>query len=276
MNLIAEIIWDVNPIITDKLGPFTLKYYGILFATGFFICFLVLSWIYKREHRNEKELERLTLYLIFGAVIGARLGHCLFYDPIGYLSDPIQILFIWKGGLASHGAGIGLIIALLIFKMRYRSSDLIWIFDRVSIVVPIAATFVRLGNFFNHEIYGLETNLPWGVKFLYSDILIHRTEVRHPTQLYEALAYALIFIFMLFLYKKKGAEIKKGLLTGIFLIFLFTARFFIEFLKERQEVWHNTLPLDLGQLLSIPFIILGIVFVVWSFKRKEPTITNTK
>lgn len=268
MNILAEIIWNVSPIITDKLGPFTIKYYGILFASGFLICFLVLSWIYKREKRNEKELERLTLYLIFGAVIGARLGHCLFYDPIGYLSDPIQILFIWKGGLASHGAGIGIILALILFKLRYRTSDLIWIFDRVSIVVPIAATFVRIGNFFNHEIYGFETNLPWGVKFLFSDIKEHRNQVRHPTQLYEALAYLIIFFIMFFLYKSKGSEIRKGLLTGIFLIILFTARFFIEFLKERQELWENTLPIDLGQLLSIPFIILGIGFVIWSFKKK--------
>jgi prolipoprotein diacylglyceryl transferase len=269
MNTIAEIIWNVSPIITDKLGPFTLKYYGILFACGFFICFLVLNWIYKREKKNEKELEWLILYLILGAVIGARLGHCLFYDPIGYLADPIQILFIWKGGLASHGAGIGIILALILFKYRHRSSDLIWIFDRVSIVVPIAACFVRIGNFFNHEIYGFETNLPWGVKFLYSDIKLHRDQIRHPTQIYEAIAYIIIFVIMFLLYRSKGNTIKKGLLTGVFLILLFTARFFIEFLKERQELWENSLPIDMGQLLSIPFIILGVGFIIWSFKNKE-------
>lgn len=187
MNIIAAIYWNISPEIF-RLGALHIRWYGLLFALGFVLGYQIMSWIYLNEGKKQKDLEALTIAMIIGTVLGARLGHCFFYAPGYYLSNPLEILYIWEGGLASHGAAIGILIALFIYLRRRPQIKMMWVFDRVVIVIALAAFFVRLGNFFNSEIYGFPANLPWAVIFARNDNI-----PRHPVQLYEALAYILIF-----------------------------------------------------------------------------------
>jgi phosphatidylglycerol:prolipoprotein diacylglycerol transferase len=197
-------------------------------------------------------------------VIGARLGHCLFYEPGYYLKHPIEILKIWRGGLASHGAAIGILLALWLFVRKYKFS-FIWILDRIVVVVALGGAFIRLGNLMNSEIYGVQTSLPWGFVF------IRNLEVvpKHPTQIYESLTYFLIFLLLLWLYYRNDGKPRPGLLFGLFLILVFGMRFLIEFIKEDQVAFESGMKLNLGQLLSIPFFLLGIGMLVWSRRRKK-------
>jgi phosphatidylglycerol---prolipoprotein diacylglyceryl transferase len=257
----AYINWDISPDIFS-IGPVTIRYYGLLFALAFVVGYQILFWVFKKEGKSLKELESFTIAMIIGTVIGARLGHCLFYEPEYYLSNPIEILKVWKGGLASHGAALGIAIALWIFiKFRKRQVTFMWLADRSVIPIALAASFVRIGNFFNSEIIGRPADVPWAVVFgrLGDNI------PRHPTQIYEALSYIIIFLILLFTYKKYNVDLPKGRMSGIFLILLFTARFIIEFYKEVQVGFEETMLLDMGQLLSIPGILIGIVILVWSW-----------
>ncbi|MCX6154542.1 MAG: prolipoprotein diacylglyceryl transferase [Candidatus Kapabacteria bacterium] len=249
-----------NPL---KFHP-EVRWYGLLFALAFILCYWVLHYVYVREAKPLKQLEVLTIYLITGTVLGARLGHCLFYEGAYYLANPVEILFIWNGGLASHGAGIGVTLSVILFAYRYGKSELVWLMDRVSLVVPIAATCVRLGNFFNSEIIGRPADVAWAVVFA----RLNDATPRHPSQLYEAIAYILIFIFLFITYKSFKTEIPKGRITGYFLTFLFSARFLIEFFKERQVPFEQSMSVDMGQLLSLPFIAFGIFMLWWSFRKK--------
>ena len=266
MNILAHITWDVDPEIID-LGFVAPRWYGLLFAIALILGYLILQWIFKQEKKNPADLESLTIYLIFATVIGARLGHCLFYAPEEYLPNPIKILEIWKGGLASHGAGFGILIGIALFIRKHRHLKISWVFDRVAILVPLAAMFVRFGNFINSEIVGMPSDLPWAVVFV-RDIQ-HEMVPRHPTQLYEGLAYLIIFIVLLFTYKKYKEKLPAGLTSGLMLILLFGARFTIEFFKENQSAFESGLPIDMGQILSIPFILTGFYFLIRSRKNKE-------
>lgn len=261
MNILASIFWDVSPEIF-QIGPIHIRWYGLLFALGFILGYSIMSWIFKVENKSPKALESLTIYLVLGTVIGARLGHCLFYEPEYYLSNPIEILYIWKGGLASHGAGIGILLALVLFNLRFKDIKLMWVFDRVVIPVSLAAFLVRMGNLFNSEIIGRPTDVPWAFIFKSVDNI-----PRHPSQLYEGIAYLIIFILLFFIYKKYKSELPTGRIAGIFLILLFGARFIIEFFKEAQADFEKSLPIDMGQILSIPFIFLGIYFLFHSYKK---------
>ena len=253
-------VWDVSPVIINGL-PF--RWYGLLFALGFIVSYQILDWIFKREHESQKALEKLTIYMVLATVIGARLGHCLFYDPAYYLSNPVEILKVWEGGLASHGAGIGIVVGILLFVWKTRSVKLFWIFDRIAIVVPFAAMCVRIGNFINSEILGAPANVPWAVIFAKEDML-----PRHPVQIYEAITYLILFASMILLYTKTNVKDRKGFLSGVFLVVLFTARFFIEYFKEVQEKFDPFL-LHMGQWLSVPFILAGIIFIIYSLRSHE-------
>lgn len=261
MNILASIVWNVSPEII-QLGPIHIRWYGLLFALGFILGYIIMSWIFKIENKNPKALESLTLYLVLGTVIGARLGHCLFYEPDYYLANPIEILYVWKGGLASHGAGIGILIALFLFNHRFKDIKLLWVFDRVVIPVALAAFLVRMGNLFNSEIIGKPTDLPWAFIFTSVDNI-----PRHPSQLYEGISYLIIFFTLFFVYKKYKSNLPTGRIAGIFLILLFSARFFIEFFKETQADFEKALPLDMGQFLSLPFVFLGFYFLYYSFTK---------
>ncbi len=254
--------WNIDPVIFH-VGPLSIRWYGVLFATSFLIGFKIIQWIYRREGRSEDELDSLFIYMFFGVLIGARLGHCLFYDPVYYLSHPVEILEIWEGGLASHGGAIGILTALYIYTRKSGRPSYLWLLDRIVLPVALAGSFIRIGNFFNSEILGLPTTRSWAVVFDRVDAV-----PRHPVQLYEALAYAIIFVVLVLMYRRSGNAEKKGLLLGVFLILVFFARFLLEFLKTRQEaVYEANLILSVGQWLSIPFVLLGIWLVARAVRK---------
>ncbi len=219
--------------------------------------------IFAAEGKKEDDLNDLLWYMIIGTVVGARLGHCLFYNPEFYLSHPLEILMIWHGGLASHGAAIGILIAIYLYSKKKADQPFLWVIDRVVITVALAGFFIRTGNLFNSEIIGRQTDVPWAFIFERVDNI-----PRHPTQIYEATAYLLIFLWLFTLYQKHGSKLKDGFLFGLFLILVFTFRFFVEFFKEYQEAWEKGMALDMGQILSIPLIIAGLV-ILYKLKFKS-------
>ncbi len=259
--MLAFITWNIDPEIF-KLGPFSVRYYGLMWALAFYVGYVIFNRFVKREHLPEGFLDSLLMYMIVGTVIGARLGHCLFYEPDYYLSHPIEILKIWHGGLASHGAAIGILIVLYLFA-RKQKVPMLYVIDRVVIAVAIGGAFIRLGNLMNSEIYGVETSLPWGFIFVRNGEVLPK----HPTQLYEALSYTAIFFLLYWLYVKANGKLRNGFIFGIFLILLFGARFLIEYVKEPQVDFEKHMTLNMGQWLSIPFIIAGIGFLVYSYLK---------
>lgn len=248
--------WDISPEIIS-FGPFAVRWYGLLFASSFIAGFLILRWIFRQENKPDSDLDELLLYMIIGTVVGARLGHILFYDPVYYFSDPIRILKIWEGGLASHGAAICIFIAVYLYARKKPDQKYIWLLDRVAIVVPLCGFFIRLGNLFNSEIIGKPTNVAWAFIFRRIDLL-----PRHPAQLYESIAYLAIFILMMKIYLTYRDKTAPGLLVGVFLVNVFTFRFVIEFLKENQSNFEAGMPINMGQILSIPLIIAGIMLLI--------------
>ncbi len=252
--LLNFITWNINPEIFH-LGRLSVRWYGLLFALGFYFGYLIMARFFRRENIPVKELDKLTTYMVIGTILGARLGHCLFYEPAYYFSHPVEILKIWEGGLASHGAALGIIVAIYLFS-RKSSQSFLWTIDRIVIVVALAGVLIRLGNLMNSEIYGKPTDLPWAFIFIRDNPI-----PRHPSQLYEALAYLLAFGYLLRYYYRTDGRPNPGFLFGMFLILIFTPRFFIEFLKEPQVTFESKYILNLGQSLSIPFILLGIFMV---------------
>ena len=258
--------WNLDPVIVWITDSFPLKYYGLFFATGLLLAYYIVKWIYNKEHIPIENLDKLLVYIVIGTVIGARLGHCLFYDPEYYLNHPIEIFlpiakingayeFTGFQGLASHGGALGVLIAIFWYSKKHKTK-LLWILDRVAIGTPITGAFIRFGNFMNSEIYGKPTNGNWGVIFQRDDLI-----PRHPTQLYEAIAYLLIFTLLFWIYKSKRKIVNDGFIFGIFLVLLFLARFIIEFYKENQVSFEDELTFNMGQLLSIPFILAGLILI---------------
>lgn len=256
--------WDPNPEIF-RIGSFAIRWYGLLFASCFLFGYILMQRMFKNEGLSDLVLDRLTIYMAVGTIAGARLGHCLFYEPSYYLHNPLEILLIWHGGLASHGAAIGILIALGLF-VRKEKKGYFWVLDRIAVVVALSGFFIRMGNLMNSEIYGVETTVPWGFVFLRNN----EVAPKHPTQIYEGLVYLLIFFLLYRMYWKEKGKVYQGRLIGIFLILVFTARFFIEFLKENQVPFEATMKLNMGQLLSIPFVLFGIAVLYWSQKNKKP------
>lgn len=255
--------WDVNPEIF-RIGSFAVRWYGLLFASSFLFGYIIMQKIFRNEKLKDTVLDRLTIYMAIGVIVGARLGHCFFYEPGYYLSNPGEILKIWHGGLASHGAAIGILLAVWLFVRKERK-DYAWALDRIAIVVALSGFFIRMGNLMNSEIYGVETNLPWGFVFLRNG----ETAPKHPTQIYEGLSYLIIFFILYRIYwKNKGSHIQ-GTLISLAMILIFVARFFIEFLKEDQVAFEATMKLNMGQLLSIPFILGGILWFYLSVKKNK-------
>lgn len=266
--ILDAIIWDVKPEIFS-IGQFAIRWYGLLFASGFVFGYFIMGNIFKKEKIDPKLLDTLTTYMVVGTVIGARLGHCLFYEPAYYLADPIKILKVWEGGLASHGAAIGILVALWLF-VRKAKRPYLWILDRIVIVVALAGFFIRMGNLMNSEIYGVETTMPWGFVF----VRWNETIPKHPTQIYEGLSYLVIFAVLYLLYQKKGIALKQGFLFGLFLTALFSMRFLIEFIKESQVGFEDTMALNMGQILSIPFILFGVYLLF--FYSPKPVLAGKK
>ncbi len=247
--------WSVDPEIFS-VGPFSIRWYGLGFALSFLLGFYIFRKILLTEKKPEKYLDELFIYMFIGTIAGARLGHCLFYDPGYYLSHPLEIVMIWHGGLASHGAAIGILAAMYFFAKGKKDINYWWVLDRIVIVVALAGFFIRMGNLFNSEIYGKPTEVPWAFVFTRVDDI-----PRHPTQIYEAVAYLLVFLLLYYLYQRKSGKIRSGFLFGMFLVCVFTFRIFVEFFKAIQSPWEADLPINMGQLLSIPFVLLGIIIL---------------
>ena len=264
-----SVVWDLDPVIF-KLGPLELRYYSLLFMAGLYpLGYWIVKQFYKREGASETLLEPLLYALFLGTLVGARLGHCLFYDPWYYLAQPVEILKVWEGGLASHGGAIGCVIAIYWYARKYGKKvgfDFWWVVDRVVIATCFAGCLIRLGNLCNSEIYGNPTDLPWGFVFT----LRGETLPKHPTQLYEAISYMLLGFALLALYYKKLDKLYRGTIFGIFFMVLFGMRFLIEFVKEPQEAFEEGMVLNMGQWLSVPFILAGLVILIISLKRKVP------
>ncbi len=263
LEIFSAFIWDVNKEI-PLFGNFAIRWYGVLFALGFVIGYQIMFKIYKAENKTQRELDSLAITMVLSTIIGARLGHVLFYAPTHYLANPLEIIQVWKGGLASHGAAIGIITALWLMTKGNARIGFMWILDRIVIVIALAGFFIRVGNFVNSEIYGLPSSMPWAVIF---------TELgdgipRHPVQLYEAFSYLAIFVFLYFLYNKYKEKIEPGLLFGWFLTLVFGARIILEIFKERQAPFMEGLPFDMGQLLSVPLVITGLYFLNRARKMK--------
>ncbi len=257
--LISSIIWNPSPEIF-QIGNFAIRWYGLFFALGFLFGYLIMQKFFNKEGVPIKLLDELTTYMIIGTVVGARLGHVFFYEPSWYLEHPIKILEVWEGGLASHGAAIGIIISLLIFSY-VRKKPFLWVMDRIVIVTALAGFLIRMGNLMNSEIYGLPTSLPWGFEFVRSTTPSEGLIPRHPTQIYEGLCYLATFFVLLRYYYKKDGKPSHGFLFGLFLILIFGVRILIEFVKEPQVGFERELTLNMGQMLSIPFVIAGIILV---------------
>jgi phosphatidylglycerol---prolipoprotein diacylglyceryl transferase len=249
------LIWNLDPEIFH-LGPIGPRWYGLFFALGFVVGYFVLLQIYRNERRQEENLSSLFMYVFLGTLVGARLGHVLFYQPDYYLARPWEILMIWQGGLASHGGFAGVMIALYLYLKKFREMSFLELGDRLAIAALPAAGLIRLGNFFNSEILGIPTTLPWAIIFIRIDDL-----PRHPAMLYESLVYLLMFCVLYFAYWKTQIIKVPGRIIGASFVACFTARFLIEFIKEEQVLFEQAMLLNLGQLLSIPFILLGIILL---------------
>lgn len=268
---ILAVNWHVNPVIF-QVGSFGLRWYSLLFVSGFILGWFIFKWFFKREGVPETLLDPLLYTLLIATIVGARLGHCLFYQPDYYLGSWegfLEIFMPWKGGLASHGGAIALLLAMWWFARHYGRRyhfDFMWIMDHLCIAVAFAGCFIRLGNLFNSEIYGGPTSLPWGFVFL----LNGETEPKHPTQLYEALSYLILGITLISLYWKKLDSMYRGFFFGAFLLGCFGMRFIIEFIKNPQVEFEQTMALNMGQILSIPFIVAGICLLVYAYTKKIP------
>jgi len=266
MDLLS-IVWQASPEIIS-LGFLKLRWYGFLFAVGYISGYYIMSWLYKKEKIDVKEVENIFIYTAIGGIIGARLGHILFYDIGLYIENPLEILYIWHGGLASHGGAIGILLVMVHYCRKKKYQSYLWIIDRMVIPISLAGMFIRIGNFFNSEIIGKPTDLPWGV--IFDNNIFYSRVPRHPSQLYEALAYLGIFIFLMKYYLKNFGKIKEGSILGLFLVLIFSARFILEFTKENQVDFEYGMFMNMGQLLSIPLILLGL----WLIFRKENANKN--
>lgn len=265
--------WNVSPEILE-LGPLRLRWYGLMFLAGFSLGYHFMVKVCRWEKKPVDKLDSLLVHLVLGTTIGARLGHCLFYDPVYYLSNPLEILKIWEGGLASHGGGLGVIVALWWFSRKNPEFSWWWLLDRISVFTVMTGAFIRIGNLMNSEILGKPTDGTWGVIFERVDMI-----PRHPAMVYESLCYALIFfVAYFFIYRgiylksdrQRKGQTPQGLLFGFVVAMIMAARFFIEFFKEIQSPFEKDMFLNMGQILSLPFILFGLYFVIKALREKSP------
>ncbi|MGL4473318.1 MAG: prolipoprotein diacylglyceryl transferase [Shewanella sp.] len=253
-------VWQLDPVLISFMG-LKIHWYGALFATAILAGFQVMKRIYVKEGLDVQSLDNLLLYCVIGIVVGARLAHCLFYDPAYYFANPLKIFAIWEGGLASHGGGLGAILALYYYQRKVKLPFL-FLLDRLAIATAIFGFFVRMANFANSEILGVPTQEPWGIIFARVDML-----PRHPAQLYEALAYLVIFIGLYAIYQFTQMKQRHGAIFGLFLVTIFGARIAIESIKVSQAAYHESL-LSAGQWLSLPFLAVGVALLALAYAKK--------
>lgn len=274
--ILDAIVWDASPDLIS--WPVTIRWYGLMFAIGFLIGYEIVARMFRHEGAPERWLGILLLWTMAGTVIGARLGHCFFYEWDFYSANLGEIPKIWKGGLASHGGAIGVICGVLCFSWFTSKRSPLWTFDRLVVPIALVGGLIRIGNLFNSEIFGGPTDLPWGMMFVRSREWhqLYEGVACHPTQLYEATCYFALFALLMWMYWKRNAEARPGLIFGTFLVGTFLPRFIIEFIKNNQEAFEADMLLNMGQCLSIPFVLVGIFFIVRAMMRpaKELTFPN--
>ena len=282
MNTLLYITWKPSEI-AFSIGSFSIRWYSLCWLIGLILAYFIVKKLYKEQKIKSEYFDPLFIYCFFGILIGARLGHCLFYEPEYFLSSWQHVLemflpfkisngswqFTGYAGLASHGGTLGLMLALYLY---YRHTHLsLWtVLDNIAIATPITACFIRLGNLMNSEIIGKVTDVPWAFIFQNAEPSL-ATQPRHPGQLYEAIAYFIFFFIGWYLYRRKSEKVGTGFFFGLCLTLIFTARFFIEFTKINQVDFESSLPLDMGQLLSIPFVIIGVICMLISCRKKKET-----
>ena len=266
-TLLLSINWNPNPELFNLFG-ISIRYYGLLWAVGIFFAYIIVHYQFRDKKIDEKKFDPLFFYCFFGILIGARLGHCLFYDPGQYLTSGkgfvemlLPIKFLAGGGWKFTGT-LGLMIALWLYcrKTKLHYMDVV---DMIAVATPITACFIRLANLMNSEIIGNPTDVPWAFVFERVDML-----PRHPGQLYEAIAYLILFFIMIYLYKNYSKKLHRGFFFGLCLAYIFTFRFFIEFVKQNQEAFEDNMMFNMGQWLSVPFIIIGFYFMFFYDRKK--------
>ncbi len=275
--MISYIIWDVNPEIFTipqifGFGPFPVRWYGLLFAAGFLIGQQIMIHVFKKEKKPLEDIDALTLYMVIATVIGARIGHFLFYEPETLFTKPLDVIMPPYAGLASHGAVIGIIAGLYLYSSSRKATGqtFAWVADRIVILVALAGSFIRFGNLMNSEIVGKVTDVPWG--FIFMQNLEFSKLPRHPAQLYESISCLVLFVILFTVWNRYKEETPRGLLVGIFFVWVFTLRFLYEFVKENQESFEANYALNMGQILSIPVVLLGIYFIWKSRINPDPEV----
>lgn len=263
--IISFITWEADPFLIHT-SWLSVRWYGLMFAIGFLIGYEIEARIYKHEGAPERWLSLLLAWVVGATIIGARLGHVFFYEWSYYSQHPADIVKVWEGGLASHGGTIGIIIAVILYSIFTTRRSPIWAFDRLVIPIALVGGLIRLGNLFNSEIFGHATTLPWGFRFVRSAEWLNNyaPQACHPTQIYEALCYFALFALLMWMYWKRNAEERPGLIFGVFFIGIFLPRFLIEFIKNDQVAFEATMTLNMGQWLSIPFIVAGVLLVIYA------------
>lgn len=283
MDTLLAIHWNPSPELFS-LGPISIRWYGLMFAMGFLFGFSILTKMFKYEGSNTEWVEKLFVYVIIATIVGARLGHVFFYGWEYYSQHLMEIIlpiakeadggykFVGFQGLASHGGAFGILLAVIIFSKRVTKRPVLWTLDRLLVPIALVGAMIRTGNLMNSEIYGVATNLPWGFIFDRNGESI----AKHPTMIYETLCYLITFgLMMYFYYKTKDLKDRTGFLTGIFFMGVFFTRFMIEFVKENQEAFENSMVLNMGQILSIPFTIAGIWLIYYSLTH-PPVVYNER
>lgn len=263
---LCYIDWNVDPVLFH-IGSLAVRYYSLFFALAFWLGYVITDKLFRDQKVPDGMLDKVFFLIIISTVIGSRLGHCLFYGWDYYSQHPLEILQVWKGGLASHGGTIAIILALVYFSVRVIHRNVLWILDCVCVPIALAAFFIRMGNLMNSEIVGMPTDVPWAFRFLRlhpDDALIPR----HPTQIYEALFYLAVFGLLWLLYWRKRLIVRHGALFGIFMVCVFGFRIFIEHFKENQEAFEDSMTLNMGQWLSVPMVIIGVASIVYAFTRE--------
>ncbi len=274
------ITWTVDPDLFSigpfgPIGPLTVRWYGLMWAIGFLIGYQIVLKVYERESIPEEQSEMLFMYMLIGTVIGARIGHCFFYDFPYYSSHLKEVLYIWQGGLSSHGGACGILTALWIFSRKVVHKNFIWVMDRIVLSVAFCGACIRFGNLMNHEIYGHATDVPWAFRFITNIHMWQRgaepifSEPSHPTQIYEVLYCLCTFAVVMFLYWRTNARKFEGFIFAVFLQGIFLTRFLLEFIKNSQEAFEEDMILNMGQILSIPLIVWGFYLFYKSYSQMK-------
>ncbi|HLL95784.1 MAG TPA: prolipoprotein diacylglyceryl transferase [Spirosoma sp.] len=269
--MLQYVIWDVNPEIFH-IGAFSVRWYGLLFALGFLIGMQIMTHIFKQENKPVSDTDSLLIYMVVATILGARFGHFLFYEPEVLFKNPLEVILPPFAGLASHGAIISIMLALWLYSRRKESrvtgQSFLWVADRIVILVALAGACIRFGNLMNSEIVGRPTDVPWA--FVFMNNTEYAKIPRHPAQLYESLSCLVLFFFLMWFWNRRKAQTPRGTMLGIFLVWVFTLRFFYEYLKEDQVAKEAGMYLNIGQQLSIPAVLIGLYFLIRSYRAPVP------